>query len=141
MLVVGKIHLLRKLGGSHRSYFSLAVTCATYSSAPRAVVLPEALNSYLGRTRKDFHSLYSIQKGNKANQSKGLTLNPQTKWNDGNITIPRLSVLERSRRMLLKLKKKSKRNQLAYRRIDSTIRSFFFTDDAMRSDPISNHCG
>lgn len=98
--------IIRKLGGSHRSDFSLAVTCATYSSAPRAVVLPEALNSYLGRTRKDFHSLYSIKKGNKANQSKGLTLNPQTKWNDGNITIPRLSVLERSRRMLLKLKKK-----------------------------------
>ena len=52
MLVVGKIHLLRKLGGSHRSDISLALTCATYSSAPRAVVLPEALNSYLGRTRK-----------------------------------------------------------------------------------------
>ncbi|KAB2034587.1 hypothetical protein ES319_D04G095900v1, partial [Gossypium barbadense] len=91
MLVVGKVHLLHKLGGSHHSDFSLAVTCATYSSAPRAVVLPEALNSYLERTRKDFHSLYSIKKGNKVNQSKGLTLNPQTKWNDGNITIPRLT--------------------------------------------------
>lgn len=51
---------------------------------------------------------FSIKKGNNANQSKGFTLNPQTKWNDGNITIPRLSVLERSRRMLLKLKNKSK---------------------------------
>lgn len=32
---------------------SLALTRATYSSAPRAVVLPEALSSYLGRTRQD----------------------------------------------------------------------------------------
>ncbi|KAK7293433.1 hypothetical protein RJT34_16298 [Clitoria ternatea] len=39
---------------------SLAVTRATYSSAPRAVVLPEALHSDLGRTRQDIRAAKGI---------------------------------------------------------------------------------
>lgn len=43
---LGKDLRKRLIAGSRD--WSLAVTCATYLRAPRAVVLPEALNSYLG---------------------------------------------------------------------------------------------